>query len=813
MRKLFFFVFLFILSAANIIAQHSLRGKVIDENGSAIADATVQISNQNLARISDAEGNFEFSGIPFSKAFSLKVSIIGYETTIAKASTENFNVIKLKKKEYAIDEVTVVSLRATDRSPVTYTNVNKDELQRVNLGQDISWLLAQTPAFVATSESGTGVGNTGFRIRGTDFNRINVTVNGVPLNEAESHAVYFVNMPDFVSSVSSVQIQRGAGTSTNGAAAFGANVNIQTEKFNPKAYAEVSSSYGSFNTNKNTLRLGTGLLNDMFAIDARLSSITSDGYVDRATANMQSYYFSAGYYGENSSLKFLTFGGREKTGLSYNGVDSEIMKTNRTYNDLGEFVGNDGETKYYDNETDNYNQTHYQLHFVQQFNKELNLSATAHYTRGLGFYENYKANARYTDYMITPDTINGVAQSRTDIVRQKLLDNHFYGVNAALNYETNKWRASVGGAVNHYNNYHFGKVIGVRNAQNLDRSKLWYENTTNKTDANIYAKLNAQMIENLYGYVDLQYRFIHFAMDGRDDTYDKDNKEMHDITTTVPFHFFNPKFGATYNINSQNSVYASFSVANREPNRDNYTERGKDTPDPLHETLYDTELGYHFKSENFTGSANLYYMKYKNQLILTGKVSDIGEPLTSNIPDSYRTGLELVVGWKITNWLKWSGNATFSSNKILNFVEEDVEMYDNDNDWNFVGLHRDSLGTTDIAYSPNVLVGSVFTFNYKNFEAGLLSNFVGRQYFDNTSNKNRSIDPYFVNNLSLKYTFKPKKISGIDLQLLVNNLFNAQYSNNAYTWYSCYFGNERHNEIRFFPQAGINFLAGITFRF
>ena len=829
MRNLFFFAVFLVFSVSSIFAQHSLRGKITDEDGKAIAGATVQIRKQNLAKISDAEGNFEFNGIPFPKTFLLEVSFVGYETTVAKASTDNFNVIMLAKKSYSIDEITVVSLRATNRSPVAYADLNREDLQQTNLGQDIPYLLAQTPSFLTTSEAGTGVGNTGFRIRGTDANRINITVNGVPLNDAESHATYFVNTPDLVSSVSSIQIQRGVGTSTNGAAAFGASVNMQTEKFNPQPYAEISTSYGSFNTNKNTLRLGTGLFNNMFIVNARLSGITSDGYVDRATVDMQSYYFSAGYYGEKSSLKFLTFGGKQKTGLSYNGVDAEIMKTNRTYNDLGKFINNEGEVRYYNNETDNYTQTHYQLHYLRQFDEELNLNVTAHYTRGIGFYENYKQNAKYDAYMLIPDTINGKVQKTSDLVRQKWLDNHFGGVIYSLNYETNRWHVSLGGGINHYYNNHFGKVISVRNSNNHDLSKIWYKNVTNKTDVNFYAKLNALIIENLYGYADLQYRFLSFNMDGRSDKYDKSCGDMRDITTKKPvtFNFFNPKIGATYKINLQNSVYASFSVANREPKRENYTERDKDAPYPLSETLYDTELGYSFKSKKFTGGANFYYMKYKNQLILTGKTNSIGEALTSNVPDSYRMGVEFLAGWQIVKWLRWDLNFTLSQNKIFNFTEESIDEYetvrdDNDNivldtDGNpkteWIGSRDNYLGTTDIAYSPNFTFKNMFNLNIRNFEAGFYSTFVGRQYFDNTSSLERSINPHFVNNLSLKYTIPQKVIQGIDIKLLINNLFNAQYESNAYNQYTYYLDDNRINEIRYFPQAGINFMCGVTLRF
>lgn len=719
----------------------------------------------------------------------------------------------LQKKDsmhVLLNEVTVTSIRAHEKSAVSYSNVSEEEIEKRNFGQDIPYLLSLTPSFVATSDAGTGIGYSGFRVRGTDANRVNVTVNGIPLNDAESQGVFFVNMPDFASSLSSVQVQRGVGTSTNGAAAFGASINMQTEGLNPKAYAEVSTTIGSFNTNKNMLKAGTGLINKQWSFDARLSNITSDGYIDRAWVDMSSYYFSGGYFGEKSTLKFVTFGGKERTCQAWNGVKSDSLSTQRTYNELGSYTDAEGKERFYDNQTDNYNQTHYQLHWNQVLSPELYLNASAHYTRGKGYYEEYKGERYYDEYGLIPDTINAVVQSTTDLVRRKWLDNHFGGIVWALNYQKNAISASFGGGLNRYSGEHFGKVIWVRNAQNLDVDHEWYRSHSVKDDANIYAKMNVAVNDQLFVAADLQYRYVRHTMSGQNDKFDWDAMSMRPLDIDKPFHFFNPKFGLTYLISDNQDVYASFSVANREPNRNNYTDAGENDQ-PLSERLYDTELGYRIKTKNFSGGINAYYMKYKNQLILTGKTSEIGELLTTNIRDSYRQGVEIMVGAKFSSWLRWDANLALSNNKILNFSEEDVDVYDAD--WNWIGSQTNNLGTTDIAYSPDIVANNILTFNYQQFECAFISSYVGKQFIDNTSDEQRSLPAYFINHFSAKYSLQLEKVRSIDFQVLINNLFNEQYVSNGYVWYSYYLDGQRQNDLRFFPQAGTNFLASITLKF
>ena len=793
-----------------VSAQHSLKGKVVDENGNVLSGATVQIQNSSQVQITTQEGRFSFEGLK-NTLYPLDISFVGYGTFHLNAKTDQEQLIRLVPASYAINEITVTSLRATDKSAVAYSNVSAEDLSKRNLGQDIPYLLALTPSVTTTSDAGTGIGYTGIRIRGTDGNRINMTMNGVPLNDAESHGVYFVDFPDIASSLSTVQVQRGVGTSTNGAAAFGASINMQTELLNEKPYAEISSTYGSFNTNKNSLKIGTGLLSDHYAFDARLSNVTSDGYIDRAFVNMKSYYLSGGYYSDKTVIKFITFAGNEKTYQAWNGVSGDSLNTNRSYNELGKYTDANGNTKFYKNQTDNYLQSNYQIHWLQEINPNLHFNSTLHYTKGGGYYEEYKEAQKYSDYNLTPVVEKGRTLDSTDLVRQKWLDNDFYGFTGSLNYESKKVNASFGGAASEYVGSHYGNVIWVRNAQNLDVANEYYRSIAYKDEANLYAKANVELLPGLIGMIDLQYRVIRYNMRGTDDVIDTATNTFRDITQSHPFNFFNPKAGLTYKINTNNDVFASYSIANRDPNQTDYTNAGINEVKPTSERLYDTELGYRFQSPGYNVGVNFYYMKYKNQLILTGKISEIGEMLTSNIPDSYRMGIELTESIKITDWMKWEGNLTLSSNKILNFTEQGVDVYDANGVW--TGTQDNKLGTTNIAYSPNFIYNSIFTFNYNNFVCGFHSNYVSKQYLDNTTDNSRAINAYLVNNLSLQYSLKIKQLKSIDFRVLVNNLFNKQYETNGYTWYSYYQEGKRINDLRYFPQAGTNFLASVTLKF
>lgn len=810
----FFITAALLCCALTLVAQHAVQGKILDENNQVLQGASIRIEGSSEGKVSNAEGEFFIDKLN-DKEYVLLVDFLGYETSSIRTKPAKNILVKMRRKSYGLDEITVKSTRANERSAIAYSNVGAEDISVRNLGQDIPYLLSLTPSFVTTSDAGTGIGYTGFRIRGTDANRINVTVNGIPYNDAESHGSFFVNIPDIASSLSSVQVQRGVGTSTNGAPAFGASINMQTENKLLSPFAELSGTYGSFNTSKYTVKVGTGLLPGKFALEGRISGINSDGFVDRAFSDLKSYYFSAGYFAENTSLKFVSFGGKEKTYQAWNGVDLEMLRLNpleykRTYNDIGKYVDDEGNVKFYDNQTDNYTQIHYQLHWIQKLHANLHLNAALHYTDGIGYYEDYKTGRKYYEYGLEPAIVNGTTLSKTDLIRQKWLESDFYGLIFSLNYKKDKLEASFGGGMNRYLCDHTGKVIWVRHPNNFDPRKNWYFNQSTKDDANIYLKANAELIENFFATADLQYRYIYYDMNGQDDKYDGAAGTMRDITQAHDFHFFNPKFGLMYKPNSRNDIYASFSVANREPNRNNYTDAGE-SDRPTSERLYDLETGYRYQSSRFSASANFYYMKYKDQLILTGKISDIGEPLTSNIPDSYRMGVELIAAYKFSDLLRWNGNMTVSRNKILNFTEE-VENYAAD--WSDLPPWVNHFEKTDIAYSPSIIANSIFTFSYNNFQADIYSTYVGKQYIDNTGNDTRSINPYFVNNLSLSYSHPLKKyLKSIDIQVLINNIFNVEYETNGYVWWTYYLDGQRMNELRHFPQAGTNFLISTTFKF
>ena len=730
---------------------------------------------------------------------SVLIICAGSLASFAAAGNRPEPVDSLKiSRDISLNEVVVTATRVAKGTPVAYSELSKKELTRKNDGQGIPYLISQSPSVIMTSDAGTGIGYSGFRIRGTDANRINITVNGVPVNDSESHTVFWANMADFASSVDNIQIQRGAGTSTNGAASFGATVAMQTQKPDLKPYAEYAISAGSFGTVKNSVKAGTGLLHEHFVFDARYSNIQSDGYIDRATANMHSYFGSAAYYGDNTLIRFQTFGNVEKTYQAWTGVPSYLLESDRTYNPCGEYTEN-GITKFYNNQTDNYWQQNYHLMASQRLGDLWNMSLTLHYTHGEGYYEDYKADAKFKSYKLS-SYINGKGDTitRSDLVRRKWLDNDFYGAVYSANYRAERLQMSFGSAVNKYTGDHFGRVMWVKNSEALPEPDFeYYRNTGNKLDYNAYVKANYRILPWLNGYLDLQYRGIHYSIKGSDD------KAGENVHVNKYWNFFNPKAGINIQHGGHNA-FVSFSVANREPNRDNFTEAAPDER-PVHETLYDYEAGYSFGNQRVRVGANLYYMDYNNQLILTGKISEIGEALTTNIKDSYRMGIELTGGVSITHWLDWNGNVTLSRNKIKNFTQ----YIDN---WDTGGQNSKYLGTTDIAFSPGIIANSMFDFNLKGFSASFNSQFVGRQYIDNSSDKGRSIDPYFVNNLRVGYVFKPKFIKEIGVDVTINNLFNEQYETNAWV-YSYIENGTLKKDDGYFTQAGTSAMARVTFKF
>ena len=721
----------------------------------------------------------------------------------------------------ALSEVEVLGTRASEKTPVAFTNITAKQLAAQNHGLDIPFLLTMTPSVITTSDAGAGVGYTSMRVRGTDATRINITVNDIPMNDAESHSIFWVNTPDFASSVRDLQVQRGVGTSTNGAGAFGASVNMRTQSFSSNPFAEVSGSYGSFNTNKETLRVGSGLLGDHWAIEARLSHIGSDGYRDRASSELMSYFGQVGYFDDRTSVRFVTFGGKEDTYHAWDGISRNELKTDRTYNPNGEIKHDGKVTGFYKDQKDIYRQTHYQLIWNQAFNPMWKLNVALHYTDGYGYYQEYKNNRTLKEYALEPVVTADGTSKKASLVRKKCVESDFGGGVFSLQYNGERLAATLGGGINRYSNDHYGNVIWVENYTSvLAPDHEYYRNNGRKTDFNIYVKGNYMINRSLSAYADLQYRHIGYRITGNNDKWDwtASPEHLQVLDIDEPFDFFNPKAGLSWQIDPRNRAYASFAVAQKEPTRNNYTD-GLFLEHPTSEKLYDTEVGYELRLGDFAAGANFYYMKYKNQLVLNGKINEIGELMAENVPDSYRTGVELMAGYRFTDWLRWDVNATFSRNRIKDYVgyvsDYDADTWDDM--WTQTEVHA---GSTAIAFSPSVTMGSVIALDYKGFTASLQSQYVSRQYLDNFESKDDSLDPYFVNNLDVAYTFTLPHIRSITVGATVYNLFDEKYETNGYSMTSAlYPGGSKDNKYslysdpRFYPMAGINALAHLTLRF
>ena len=688
-------------------------------------------------------------------------------------------------KTTELKEVTVSSVRAKDKNPITYTNLSKEDIAPRNLGQDVPVLLQYLPSVVSTTDAGNGVGYTYMRVRGADGSRINVTLNGVPFNDSESQGTFFVNLPDFASSLESVQLQRGVGTSTNGAGAFGASLNMQTKSFQEKAYAEVSNSVGSFATRKHTIAFGTGLHNN-FEMNARISNIASDGFIDRATSNMFGYFFNTNYITEQSQVKFLAFGGKEKTYQAWYGIeDLEKLKNDRTFNPAGMYTDEFGNVQFYDNETDNYWQNHFQLHWTEKWSEKWISNAALHYTIGKGYFEQYKEDEDLTDYNL-PD-FNG--NSISDLVRKRWLDNDFFGATFSLNYRTPKTDLLFGGAANRYLGKHFGEVVWTQSY--IPNSNRYYDNYGNKNDVNFYTKASHNITSQLNLFADLQYRMVF---------YEATSVKFSDVNDT--FRFFNPKAGVNYQLDTKNSFYGFLGVANKEPRRDDY-ESGSVKP----ERLIDYELGWKYNTQKVKISANAFYMNYKDQLVLTGALNDVGSPIFTNSGKSYRVGLEVESTIAIADKLILNPNVTLSQNKNQDFYFQRDGVLQN-------------LGNTDIAFSPNIIVGNRLTFlPIKDFQISLLSKFVSEQYMGNIDSKQSKLGAYFVNDLNINFEWKiNKSIKSIVLSGLVNNIFDLEYESNGYFYtYDDDWSNPGNittiEGAGFFPQAGINFLLGMSLKF
>jgi iron complex outermembrane receptor protein len=695
----------------------------------------------------------------------------------------SFSQEQPKDSVKSIEEVLISGVRAKDKNPITFTNVSKAQIAPRNLGQDIPILLNYLPSVVTTTDAGAGIGYTYMRVRGSDGSRINVTLNGVPFNDSESQGTYFVNLPDFASSLESIQLQRGVGTSTSGAGAFGASLNLQTKAAQQNSYAEIANSIGSFGTRKHTLAFGTGLHNN-FEMNARISKIKSDGFIDRASSDLFGYYFDANYITKNTIIKAIAFGGKEKTYQAWNGLeDEEKLKNDRTYNSAGQYTDEFGNTQFYDDETDNYWQNHFQLHWNEKLTSKWQSNIALHYTLGKGYFEQYREDELFSDYVL-PD-FNG--NTSTDLVRKRWLDNVFFGTTFSLNYKTEKTDVIIGGAANKYQGKHFGEVVWTQ--YYVPNSNKYYDNFGNKNDVNFYSKAS-QQLGKLNVFADLQYRMVF---------YQANSIKFNDVNDT--FRFFNPKAGITYTLNQASSIYGYFGIANKEPRRDDY-ESGSIKP----ERLQDYELGYKFKNKKTSLNINAFYMRYKNQLVATGALNDVGSPIFENSGKSYRAGIEIEGAIKIIPKVLLQPNLTLSTNKNKDFYFERDGVLTN-------------LGNTNIAYSPNMVVGNALTYSPINtLQISLLTKYVGKQYMGNIDAEKSILPDYNTSDLNINYEWKINKgIKSIVFSGLINNIFDRTYESNGYFYtYNDNWSGPGISTIEgvgFYPQAGINFLAGMNLKF
>ncbi len=800
-----------VLSFADLSAQSALRGRIVDKaTGLALPGANVVLAGVSSGASADANGNFSIGNLNPGR-YTLEVSYIGYKNAGIEVNLSGdlkpvFVQIELESEAFNIAALEVYAVRAGAKTPVTYTNLSKADLEKNNLGQDVPYLLQWTPSAVVTSDAGTGIGYTGIRIRGSDPSRTNVTINGIPLNDAESQQVYWVDLPDFASSVSELQIQRGVGSSTNGAGAFGATINLSTSKVSTNPYAEINATAGTFNTQKGSVRFGSGLLQDKFAVEGRFSRITSDGFIDRASADLESFFLSGAWLGAKSVTKLNVFSGHEITYQAWNGVPADFIDDPdlRTYNSAG--TEKAGEP--YENQEDNYRQTHTQLLHDQQLSSNWKLALALHHTKGAGYYEEYKADQSLENYGLSPVAIGGDTVTKTDLVRQRWLDNDFYGTTYSLNYRSNDGQldAILGGGFHIYEGQHFGEIIWARYASESETGYRYYDNDSRKTDANLFGKIEKTWRGGWNTWLDLQVRRVSYSFLGI-------NNLLENVDLSDKLVFFNPKAGLLYEAAPNQQYYASFGVAHREPNRSDYTENPV-RQRPKAERLLNTELGWRASWQKAALNVNFYHMHYDDQLALNGEINDASEYRRINIDKSYRAGIEISGGGELLPWLKFNGNLALSQNKIRRFTEF-VDVYDADFNW--LEQRPVQHEHTDLAFSPGIVTGVELNFfplktEKQQVELALMSKYVGKQYLDNTSDEGNVLDAYFFSDFRLRWQIAPTFAKGITLTLLVPNVWNAMFETNGWSYRYLY------NQVAvvdrgYYPQAFRHVLAGVSVQF
>ena len=780
MKKITIFLFLFVSVLTNA-QKVTVSGKIVDKNQKNLTGATVLVKETNQGISSDFDGNFSFK---LNKGtFTLKVSFIGFKTIEKNVYLDKDKVVTivLYEDDNVLDEVLVSAVRATSSIPVTYSNLSKKELAKRNLGQDIPVLLNYLPSVISSSDAGAGVGYTYLNVRGSNSERINVTINGIPYNDPESHGTFWVNLGDFASSTENLQLQRGVGTSTNGSGAFGASLNILTDAISENAGGEISNSFGSYGTRKHTVKFTTGKINEHLEVSGRFSNIHSDGYVDRAFTDLKSYFLQASYKDENTLIKAVSFGGAERTYQSWYGLDPQQLEEDRRQNPYT-----------YENEVDDYKQNHYQLHWNEQLNSHWSTNLGLNYTKGAGFFEQYKAAENAADF-------NNLIEDGSDVIVRRWLDNDFYVLNFNTNYRDERLNFISGISYSNYTGDHFGEVIwGSNLASGVSFGDRYYFSDAKKTDMSVFSKATYEINEKVAAYLDLQGRFVSYKTAGL-------TSNRNPLDVDAKFNFFNPKAGFIYKIAAQNSVYLSYARANREANRNDF-ENGVSSP----EILDDIELGWRYKSDQIQLNTNIYYMRYKNQLVLTGAIDDVGAPIRATSGKSYRLGLEIDADIKLNDQFSIKSNAAFSTNKNEGFTAPiDGSLL--------------NLGNTPLSFSPNVIVGNMLVYQPKdNFQISFLSKYVGEQFMSNLNSsvsKLDVLDSYFTSDLNFVYEIATKKVfDAIIISGLINNIFNTEYVDRGYYYtYDDTWSNPGSSTTidgaGYYPQATRNFLVGVTLKF
>jgi len=753
----------------------TLSGKVVDENKEALLGATVFVKEINKGTSTNLDGEFQFN---LTKGeYTISVSFIGFKTKEQKISlSQNQRILfELSSDENVLDEILVSAVRVKADAPVTHSNLSKKEISKRNLGQDIPILMNYLPSVISSSDAGAGVGYTYIRVRGSDASRVNVTVNGIPYNDAESQGTFWVNMGDFASSTQSLQLQRGVGTSTNGSGAFGASLNLLTDAVSEEANGEVSNSFGSYGTRKHTVKFSTGKINDHLEFAGRLSKIYSDGYVDRAFTDLKSYFLQASYTDKNTLIKALAFGGEEQTYQAWAGLTAAQLAANRRQNPYT-----------YDNETDNYQQDHYQFHWNQIYNDKWSTNLGLNYTKGAGYFEQFKGGEDAADF-------NNLIVDGSDVIVRRWLDNNFYVANFNATYSSETLEVISGISYSNYTGDHFGEVIwGSDLAPNTNIRDQYYFSDATKNDVSFFSKAIFNVSDNLKTFIDFQGRFVGYKTAGL-------TSKRVAINVDKNFSFFNPKLGFTYTIDNSNSLYLSYARANREPNRNDF----ELNVNVKHEKMNDYEFGWRLHKENIKLNTNVYYMQYKDQLILTGDIDDVGDYKRENVDNSFRLGLEIDADIRFNEQFSIRPNIAISSNKIQDFI-----------------LTRDgvttNLGNTTIAFSPDIVAGNAFVYQPNDhFQVSFLSKYVGEQYLSNTDTEASKLSSYFTSDLNFVYQIETKKIfDAIIITGLVNNLFNKEYVDRGYTYLDSWSTPGNSFEVQgYFPQATRNFLVGVTLKF